>query len=187
MNFTDADSRIMVDKDKSFVQAYNAQAAVDGESQVIVANDVTNQSNDKKQVKPMVSSIRSNLGAVPDHLSADAGYFSEGNVKWLIGERVAPYIPPRKHKHNDPVVAPRGPITPDMTVAELMERKLRTKRGREFYGRRKAIVEPVFGQIKEAMGFRQFLLRGLAKVKAEWDLVCLCHNLKKMHVAGARM
>jgi transposase len=186
VNFTDADSRIMVDSNKSFVQAYNAQAAVDSESQVIVANDVTNQSNDKKQVKPMVSNIRSNLGAVPDHLSADAGYFSESNVKWLIQERVAPYIPPRKQKHNDPRVTPRGPITPDMTVAELMERKLRTKRGREFYRKRKAIVEPVFGQIKEAMGFRQFLLRGLAKVKAEWDLICMCHNLRKMHLAGAK-
>jgi IS5 family transposase len=74
-----------------------------------------------------------------------------------------------------------------MTVAELMERKLRTKRGREFYGQRKVIVEPVFGQIKEAMGFRQFLLRGLAKVKAEWDLVCLCHNLRKLHLAGAKV
>lgn len=186
MNFTDPDSRIMVDSNKAFVQSYNAQAAVDSESQVIVANDVTSQSNDKKQVRPMVSVIRSNLDAVPDHLSADAGYFSESNVKWLIEERVAPYIPPRKQKHNDPVMTPRGPITADMTVAELMERKLRTKRGREFYGKRKTIVEPVFGQIKEAMGFRQFLLRGLAKVKAEWDLVCLCHNLRKMYLAGTK-
>jgi hypothetical protein len=185
INFTDADSRIMVDK-KTFVQAYNAQAAVDSKSQVIVANDVTNQSNDKQQVKPMMSTIRTNLNAVPDHLSADAGYFSEGNVKWLIKEKIAPYIPPRKQKHNEPRVSPRGPITPDMTVTQLMERKLRTKRGQQFYRKRKAIVEPVFGQIKEAMGFRQFLLRGLAKVKAEWDLVCLCHNLRKLHLAMAK-
>lgn len=186
LNFTDPDSRIMVDK-KAFVQAYNAQAAVDSKSQIIVAADVTNESNDKKQVKPMVSLIRSNLNAVPDHLSADAGYFSESNAKWLIKERIAPYIPPKKQKHNDPRVAPRGPISPDMTIAELMERKLRTKRGREFYDQRKAIVEPVFGQIKEAMGFRQFLLRGLAKVKAEWALVCMCHNLRKLHAAAVEI
>lgn len=185
INFTDADSRIMVDK-KTFVQAYNAQAAVDSKSQVIVANDVTNQSNDKQQVKPMVSAIRANLDVVPDHLSADTGYFSKNNVEWLIKEKIAPYIPPKKQKHNQPRVSPRGPITPDMTVAQLMERKLRTKRGQEFYKKRKTIVEPVFGQIKEAMGFRQFLLRGLAKVKAEWDLVCLCHNLKKLHLATVR-
>lgn len=185
INFTDADSRIMVDK-KTFVQAYNAQAAVDSKSQVIVANDVTNQSNDKQQVKPMVSAIRANLDVVPDHLSADTGYFSKNNVEWLIKEKIAPYIPPKKQKHNQPRVSPRGPITPDMTVAQLMERKLRTKRGQEFYKKRKTIVEPVFGQIKEAMGFRQFLLRGLAKVRAEWDLVCLCHNLKKLHLATVR-
>lgn len=185
INFTDADSRIMVDK-KTFVQAYNAQAAVDSKSQVIVANDVTNQSNDKQQVKPMVSAIRANLDVVQDHLSADTGYFSKNNVEWLIKEKIAPYIPPKKQKHNQPRVSPRGPITPDMTVAQLMERKLRTKRGQEFYKKRKTIVEPVFGQIKEAMGFRQFLLRGLAKVKAEWDLVCLCHNLKKLHLATVR-
>lgn len=185
INFTDADSRIMVDK-KTFVQAYNAQAAIDSKSQVIVANDVTNQSNDKQQVKPMVSAIRANLDVVPDHLSADTGYFSKNNVEWLIKEKIAPYIPPKKQKHNQPRVSPRGPITPDMTVAQLMERKLRTKRGQEFYKKRKTIVEPVFGQIKEAMGFRQFLLRGLAKVKAEWDLVCLCHNLKKLHLATVR-
>lgn len=185
INFTDADSRIMVDK-KTFVQAYNAQAAVDSKSQVIVANDVTNQSNDKQQVKPMVSAIRANLDVVPDHLSADTGYFSKNNVEWLIKEKIAPYIPPKKQKHNQPRVSPRGPITPDMTVAQLMERKLRTKRGQEFYKKRKTIVEPVFGQIKEAMGFRQFLLRGLAKVKAEWDPVCLCHNLKKLHLATVR-
>lgn len=185
INFTDADSRIMVDK-KNFMQGYNAQAAVDGKSQVIVANDVTNRSNDKQQVKPMVSAIRENLDAVPDHLSADAGYFSKDNVEWLIKEKTAPYIPPKKQKHNQPRVSPRGPITPDMTIEQLMERKLRTKRGQEFYKKRKTIVEPVFGQIKEAMGFRQFLLRGLAKVRAEWDLVCLCHNLKKLHLATVR-
>ena len=184
INFTDADSRIMVDK-KTFVQGYNAQAAVDDKCQVVVANDVTNQSNDKRQVKPMVSAIRKNLDAVPDHLSADAGYFSKENVEWLIKEKIAPYIPPKKQKHNQPRVSPRGPITAKMTVSQLMERKLRTKRGQEFYKKRKTIVEPVFGQIKEAMGFRQFLLRGLDKVKAEWDLVCLCHNLKKLHKATA--
>lgn len=185
MNFTDADSRIMVDK-KAFVQAYNAQAVVDSKSQIIVGNDVTNQSNDKQQVKPMVAHIKSNLNSIPHHLSADAGYFSEKNVQWLIKERIAPYIPPRKQKHNQPRVSPRGSIRPDMTVAQLMERKLRTKRGHEFYSKRKTIVEPVFGQIKEGMGFRQFLLRGLRKVKAEWDLVCLCHNLRKLHLARVK-
>jgi len=182
MNFTDPESRIMVDK-KTFVQGYNAQAAVDGKSQIIVANDVTVQSNDKRQVEPMVTAIKENLDAVPDHLSADAGYFSKENIQWLIKSKVAPYIPPRKQKHGEANVNVRGPINRKLTVAQLMERKLRTKRGQEFYRKRKTIVEPVFGQIKEAMGFRQFLLRGLTKAKAEWDLVCLCHNLRKLHLA----
>jgi len=134
----------MVNK-KAFVQTYDSQVVVDSKSQIIVVADVTNESNDKKQVKLTVSLTKSNLNAVPDHLSADAGYFSESNIKWLIQERIAPYIPPNKQKDNEPKVTPRGPITPDMTVAELMERKLSTKRGREFYDKRKTVVESVFG------------------------------------------
>ena len=179
INFTDPDSRIMRDSNKSFVQAYNAQAVVDSESQIIIASEVTNQSNDKNQVKPMVTAVRQNMQAMPDQLSADAGYFSEANVKWLVQQKVAPYIPPDKQKHGLSRITLRGPITPDMTVADRMRRKLSTKRGSEIYGKRKTIVEPVFGMIKATLGFRQFALRGLDKVKAEWDLVCMCHNLLK--------
>jgi len=164
---------------KSFVQAYNAQAVVDSESQIILASEVTNQSNDKNQVKPMVSAASQNMQAMPDQLSADAGYFSEANVRWLIQQKVAPYIPPDKQKHGQQRLTPRGPITPEMTVADRMRRKLRTRRGSEIYGKRKTIVEPVFGMIKATLGFRQFALRGLDKVRAEWDLVCTCHNLLK--------
>ncbi len=185
INFTDPDSRIMRDSNKSFVQAYNAQAVVDSESQIIIASGVTNQSNDKNQVKPMVSAVSQNMQTMPDQLSADAGYFSEANVKWLVQQKVAPYIPPDKQKHNQRRLTARGPITPDMTVADRMRRKLSTRRGSEIYGKRKTIVEPVFGMIKATLGFRQFGLRGLDKAKAEWDLVCTCHNLLKAFRACA--
>ncbi|MGC8817737.1 MAG: IS1182 family transposase [Candidatus Hadarchaeum sp.] len=180
-NFTDPDSRIMLDGNKAWVQAYNAQAAVDSAHQLIVAHDVTNNPSDKVNLKPMVKSVEANTGKKPAEISADAGYFSEANVSWLINEaKIAPYIPPDRQKHNERLTSPRGPITEGMSVADRMRRKLRTKRGRAKYGLRKVVVEPVFGQIKRVMGFTQFHLRGLAKVKAEWALVCLAYNLRRI-------
>ena len=185
-NFTDPDSRIMKDSGtKAFVQAYNAQAAVDSHSQIIVAAQVTNEANDKEQVEAAVEQIEGNLQDKPKELSADAGYYSEANVKGLEGAGVEALIPPGKQSHTskDPPAA-RGRIPKDLSVADRMRRKLLTKRGKEKYSRRKEVVEPVFGQIKETRGFRQFLLRGLQKVRGEWRLICLTHNVLKLWRSG---
>ncbi len=186
-NFTDPESRIMKDgASKSFEQAYNCQAAVDEESQIIVATNVTQQANDKQQLEPLVEEIKKNAdGETPEKLSADSGYFSESNVEYLEVEGVDGYIATNRQKHGDvPELAGCGRIAKDATKQERMTRKLRTKKGRETYSKRKQIVEPVFGQIKETRGFRRFLLRGLENVSAEWDLICLTHNLLKLFRSG---
>lgn len=186
-NFTDADSRIMKDSaSKSFEQGYNCQVAVDDKSQIIIAGGVTQQSNDKQQVKPMVEAIKDNTGgSKPRKVSADTGYFSESNIEYLEGERIDGYLATGKHKHTYITEsAPRGRIPKDATKKERMARKLRTKKGRETYSKRKQIVEPVFGQIKEVRGFRRFLLRGLENVTGEWNLICLTHNVLKLFRSG---
>ena len=186
-NFTDPESRIMKDgASKSFEQAYNCQAAVDEESQIIIATKVTQQANDKRQLELLVEEIKKNTdGETPEKLSADSGYFSEFNVEYLEGECVDGYIATNRQKHGDaPELAGCGRIAKDATKQERMTRKLRTKKGRETYSKRKQIVEPVFGQIKETRGFRRFLLRGLENVSAEWDLICLTHNLLKLFRSG---
>ena len=186
-NFTDPDSRIMIDgASKSFEQAYNCQAAVDSESQIIVAANVTQQTNDKQQLEPMVETIKKNTsGDKPQKLSADTGYFSEANIGYLEHEEIDAFVATRRYKHSDPPeLPPRGRIPKDATKLERMGRKLRTKKGRETYSKRKEIVEPVFGQIKEGRGFRRFLLRGFANVMSEWDLICLTHNLLKLFRSG---
>lgn len=182
LNFTDPESRIMLDgATKAFVQGYNGQAAVDCESQVIVAADVTQQANDKQQLVPLVEQIEDNLGEIPDRVLADAGYFSEENVKSLTDNFMEPFIPRDRVKHSDPPqAAPRGRIPNDTSVVERMLRKLKTKAGKKTYLKRKETIEPVFGQIKEARGIRAFLLRGLEKVKGEWYLICLTHNILKL-------
>jgi hypothetical protein len=181
-NFTDPESRIMLDgATKAFMQGYNGQAAVDCESQVIVAADVTQQANDKQQLVPMVEQIEENLGEIPDRVSADAGYFSEENVEFLTDNFIEPFIPRDRVKHSDPPqVAPQGRIPNNTSVVDRMLRKLKTKVGKKTYSKRKETIEPVFGQIKEARGIRAFLLRGLEKVKAEWRLICLTHNILKL-------
>jgi hypothetical protein len=123
----------------------------------------------------MVEAIKENTGGgKPKKLSADTGYFSESNVEYLEGEEIDGYVATGRHKHSDPPVpSPRGRIPKDLTKKERMARKLRTKKDRETYSKRKEIVEPVFGQIKEARGFRRFSLRGLDNVMSEWDLICL--------------
>lgn len=181
-NFTDPESRIMVDgATKAFTQAYNAQAAVDCDSQVIVSADVTQQANDKQQLVPMVEQIEENLGEIPDRVLADAGYFTEDAVESVAGGFMEPFIPRERTKHSDPPEpAPRGRIPDNASVVDRALRKLKTKVGQQIYSKRKETIEAVFGQIKEARGIRAFLLRGLDKVKAEWKLICLTHNILKL-------
>jgi len=185
-NFTDPDSRIMQDgATKSFVQAYNAQTAVDGRAQVIVAADVTQEANDKAQLVPMLRQVAGHLGQTPATASADAGYFSAASVTDKTLQGIDLYVPPDRQKHGAtpaPVPAPE-----DGTAGAAMRAKLQTPTGHALYALRKAIVEPVIGQIKEARGFRRFSFRGLAKVRAEWLLICLTHNLLKLFRAGATL
>jgi primosomal protein N'' len=182
MNFTDAESRIMKDSTNGFIQGYNAQAAVEADSQVIVAAKVTTQSNDKKQLEPMLDEIHRNCETMPKELSADTGYFSEDNILYAQGKGIKTLIPPGKTRHSDAKpTAPRGRIPKHLSLKERMERLLRTVKGKRAYGKRKETVEPVFGQIKDARGFRQFLLRGLENVRGEWQLICLTHNLLKLY------
>jgi hypothetical protein len=151
---------------------------------VIVAADVTQDANDKRQVKPLTEQVKVNTGERPKTLSADSDFFSEANAKYLEGEGVDAYVATEKMKHGERPPPPRGRIPREATVKERMARKLRTKKGRETYAKRKSSVEPVFGQIKEARGFRRFLLRGIEAVRAEWRLVCLTHNLLKLFRSG---
>lgn len=178
-NFTDGDSRIMK-AGGDFVQAYNCQAAVDEAHQIIVAQAVTNQPPDVEHLVPMVEEIGRNLGDLPSVMTADMGYFSSENVAFATTQGIDVYIPSEKWRHGERPEVVRGRPPTGMTLKEEMRRKLRTKRGEAIYRRRKAIVEPVFGQIKEARGIRRFLLRGLEKVRAEWSLIAATHNLLKL-------
>jgi transposase len=181
-NFTDPDSRIMVDgATKSFAQAYNAQAAVDGHAQIIVACGVTQAATDVEQFVPMVARVVQATGQAPTALTADAGYFSAANLGAAAVAGVDVYVPPDRLKHGRASTAPPAIKS---AVAVQMRAKLATATGRGIYARRKAIVEPVFGQIKEIRGFRRFSCRGLCNVMAEWGLICLTHNLLKLF--GAR-
>jgi transposase len=179
-NFTDPESRIMKGPD-GFVQAYNAQVAVD-EQQLIVGQAVTQETNDKKQLLPMITIIEEQSGATPTQLLADAGYCSDENLAAVADTTIDPYISTRKQKHGErPGPCPRGPLPTTATRVDRMSRKLHTKAGAAVYAMRKAIVEPVIGQIKQARGFRQFLLRGIEKVQGEWSLVCTTHNILKLY------
>ena len=186
-NFTDPDSRIMKDHaTKSFEQGYNCQAAVDDKDQIVVAAGVTQAPNDKEQVKPMLKVMNKHTNAErPKRLSADAGYYSEDNCRLLAKAEIDAYVATEKLKHGKkPPPATRGRIPNNATVKERMARKLRTIKGRMTYSKRKEIVEPVFGQIKEIRGFRRFSLRGLPNVSAEWEFICLTHNLLKLFRSG---
>jgi hypothetical protein len=169
---------------KEFVQGYNAQAAVDSQAQVIVAASVTQEANDKKQLVPMLEQVEVMTGSKPEQATADAGYFSEQSVTDPRLEGVDLLVAPDRQKHGEKGPAATGPPPPEAGVAERMREKLRTVEGRAVYKMRKAVVEPVFGQIKEARGFRKFLLRGLEKVQAEWKLICVTHNLLKLFQSG---
>jgi hypothetical protein len=185
-NFTDPESRIMK-SNEGFVQAYNAQIAVEPEFQLIVGQSVTQAGNDKEQLQPMVQAIEEQSGQRPGEVLADAGYCSDSNLEYLQSEaepekQIDAYVATGRQKHSEaPAKCPRGPLPKEAARVDRMRRKLQTKAGKAVYARRKAIVEPVFGQIKEVRGFRRFLLRGLIKVKGEWSLVCLTHNILKLH------
>lgn len=179
-NFTDPESRIMKTPD-GFAQAYNTQIAVD-DLQWIVGQTVTQDTNDKKQLLPMITAISQQAGERPTQVLADAGYWSEAAATAVAALSIDAYISTRKQKHGErPGPCPRGRIPKAATVLDRMTRKLQTKAGAAVYAARKAMVEPVFGQIKEARGFRRFLLRGYAKVQAEWSLVCTTHNILKLY------
>jgi transposase len=184
-NFTDPDSRIMKDgATKEFVQAYNAQAVVDSEAQVIVVAAVTQETNDKKQLVPMLKEVKVQMGSPPQQATADAGYFSEQNVTDSKLQGIDLFVAPDRQKHGEKRPCTTGPPPPEAGVAEQMRHKLRTAEGQAVYKLRKAVVEPVFGQIKEGRGFRRFLLRGLVKVQAEWKMICATHNLLKLFRCG---
>jgi transposase len=173
-NFTDPDSRILLTKD-GYIQGYNAQAAVDGAAQIIVAHALTPSMSDQDQLVPLIDAAKNHLGGRPKEISADAGYCSEPNLAALAARGIRAYLATGRAKH--PAEGKRhltGPLT------QAMRNKLKRAGRRSRYRLRKQIVEPVFGQIKQARGFRQFLLRGLEKVKAEWALICTAHNLTKL-------
>jgi transposase len=193
-NFTDPEARIMKQSNKGFDYAFNGQAVVDSQEQIIVAAEVTTAANDKQQGVPLGQAALDNLKAagierpkaadgtaVPIPNTADTGYFSEAAVEQLTGMGFDPHIATGRQKHNQAAGVANGEaLAADASVQEKMAAKLRSAAGQALYAARKHIVEPVFGQIKSARGIRGFLLRGLEKVSAEWQLICLTHNLRKI-------
>jgi hypothetical protein len=185
INFTDPESRIMKASNKGWDQCGNAQA-VANEAQIILAADVTDQANDKRQAMPMMDQARANLDAagVEQAIGAglmDSGYYSEANTAELERRGIDPYVATERLKHHEEIPpVPRGRIPKDLSAKQRMARKLRTKKGRQKYAQRKGIIEPIFGQMKQVLGFRQFSLRGLAAMRSEWRLMCAVHNLLKL-------
>jgi transposase len=190
-NFTDPESKIMKTADGSYHQCYSGQAIVDSVCQVIVVAELSDQAADQRQLRPALEQLDENLEAIdaelPDDaaLTADGGYFSEENVETCEQHGVDPFIATGRFKHAEPQPpAPRGPIPKDATPKQRMARKTRTKKGRAIYSRRKAIVEPVFGQIGTVQDGRRMLIRGKPAARAQWRLECAIHNLLKLHRAG---
>lgn len=172
-NFTDAESRIMLGRD-GFIQAYNGQAAVDGKNQIIVAHRLTQSASDQDGLLPLLDATAVNAGRLPDEVSADNGFCSEANLAGLVERGVRGYVATGRAKHPAGGKSNSGPLT------TIMRRRLRQGGHRSRYRLRKHIVEPVFGHIKAARGFRQLLLRGVEKVTGEWALICTAHNLVKL-------
>ena len=184
----------MKQSNKGFDYSYNAQAVADDEDQIVVAAEVTPAANDKQQAVPMGRAALANLEAagierpraadgtaVPIPNTADTGYFSEGAVAGLEGLGLDPYLAVERRKHHEAPVAPEETApAAGAGAVEKMRDKLSSAAGQALYAARKRIIEPVFGQMKSARGIRQFLLRGLEKVSAEWQLICLTHNLLKI-------
>jgi transposase len=187
VNLTDADSRIMPSTSKGFEQSYNAQAAVDTESMLVVAIDMAQVATDKQQVEPMLevlAGLPEALGRV-EHLLADNGYFSAANVERCAAVGIEPLLAAGRdghHPHWEDRFSEPPPLSEPASAVERMKHRLKTVQGRQLYGLRKQSVEPVFGIIKSAMRFRQFLLRGLASVRGEWTLVTMAWNIKRMAV-----
>ena len=180
-NFTDPESRIMKAGD-GFEQAYNAQVAVEPDFQLIVGQLVTQDANDKQQLKPVVEAMREQSGQKPAEVVSDSGYCSDANLQYLEQKKIEGFVATDRESYRDrSQPGPRGPLPKEATRVDRMRRKLQTKVGAAIYSKRKTVVEPVFGQIKQVRGFRQFLLRGLEKVKGEWAMVCLTHNILKLH------
>ena len=185
-NFTDPDSKIMPTSDGAFHQCYNAQAVVDEDHQVIVATELDTNASDVGTLIPMTQQTEANTGQAPHQLLADAGYCSATNLH-AVADYAAEhgtefYIATGRHRRGDPPpVAPRGRIPNDATEKQRMARKLTTSKGRNVYARRKAIVEPVFGQMHTLQNAKQLLLRGLDQARGEWLLLATCHNLRKLH------
>ncbi len=185
VNFTDEDSRIMPVSGGGFEQAYNAQASVDMEAMLIVGAHVSQHPNDKQEVEPALAQLHGlpeELGRV-NRAASDSGYFSEKNIKLLEEHGIEPYIVAGRQSHNLTLEErlapePEPPQHPD-AVSAMMHR-LKTEAGKAIYAQRKSTVEPVFGIIKEVMGFRRFMLRGLTAVSGEWTLVCIAFNLKRL-------
>ena len=177
-NFTDPESRIMKTKD-GFIQGYNGQAAVDGHAQIIVAHDLNANGSDQGQMVPVVDGVEANLGRKPAQVSADSGYCSEANLAALEARKIDGYVATGRAKHpTDPGRGSGGPLT------QAMRKKIADGGFETPYRLRKQIVEAVFGQIKQARGFRQFLLRGIDNVRAEWAMICMAHNLTKLAKAA---
>ena len=163
---------------------YNAQAAVDAHAQIIVAHTLGNNGSDQNQFAPLLDAIKTNLGSNPHEVSADAGYCSTANLRTLSRRRIKGYIATGRQKHGSKSATAKRPAEPGSLLARMTSR-LRRAGHRSRYRLRKQVVEPVFGQVKEARGFRQFLLRGIEKVKAEWAMICTVHNLRKLALAAA--
>ena len=184
-NFTDPQSRIMKTPD-GFQQCYNAQAVVDAESQVIVAREVTNAAPDSQRLPPMLKQIQENTGHFPNQLTADAGYSSEANFTHLAEADIYAVVALRRYHRDEPPAADPAPkrSSERWLQRHSMRDRLTTTEGKEVSKLRKQTVEPVFGQIKGARSFRQFLRRGQSAVEAEWSLLCTVHNLLKLHQAS---
>lgn len=189
INLTDEQSRIMPSGD-GFIQGYNGQAAVDVDSMLIIASDLTTETNDKQRVEPMLETLNkleNQLGKTAT-LLADNGYFSQDNVKACVEHGITPLIALGRETHHLPIAQRLQPDAPEPQTDDplvMMTYQLKTQSGRELYGRRKCTVEPVFGIIKQVLGFRQFLMRGIQAAAGEWKLVTMAYNFKRMYAMAA--
>jgi transposase len=185
VNLTDEESRIMPSSDKGFVQAYNAQAAVDVDTMLIVEAHISQAPNDKQEITPTLAALNElpkKLGLL-DTMLADAGYYSDDNMALCKQSGIEPYIPPNRDKHNQPLAerfSDPAPLPEGAKPIDEMKNKLKTVEGRKVYAQRKSTVEPVFGIVKHILGFRQFFLRGVEAVSGEWTLVSMAWNMKRM-------
>lgn len=186
VNLTDSESRIMPNSSKGFEQAYNAQAAVDVDSLLIVASHISQNPNDKREIEPALAEVAKLPGEVAEieTILADTGYYSAANVTLCNDKNITPLIATKRDKHHQSPTerfTEAPPLKDGADPIERMKHSLQTREGRRLYGKRKCTIEPVFGIIKHVLGFRQFLLRGIEAVQGEWSLVCMAWNIKRLH------